>query len=123
MALEELPDLYAAADLFVNPTVRINGYDLTILQAMACARPVVVSNIGSVPTAVTDGVDGVLAPPGDPEALAARLLAVLGDRERAAALGAAARTTVVGRFSVEAMVEGTLGAYRAARAVLREPAR
>ena len=123
VALEELPDLYAAADLFVNPTVRINGYDLTILQAMACARPVVVSNIGSVPTAVTDGVDGLLAPPGDPGALAARMLAVLGDRERAAALGAAARTTVVGRFSVEAMVEGTLGAYRAARAVLREPAR
>jgi glycosyltransferase involved in cell wall biosynthesis len=122
VALEALPSYYAAADAFVNPTVRINGYDLTILQAMACARPVVVSNIGSVPTAVADGVDGLLAPPGDAAAIAARLLEVLRVPERAAALGAAARCTVCDRFSLDSMVEGTLAVYRAARAVARERA-
>ena len=116
LALEELPGCYAAADAFVNPTVRINGYDLTILQAMACGKPVVVSNIGSVPTLVTDGADGVLVPPGDAAGLAARLIEVLRSPERCAALGAAARRTVCERFSLERMVEGTLAVYRAARA-------
>ena len=115
VALEELPAYYAAADAFVNPTVRINGYDLTILQAMACARPVVVSNIGSVPTAVADDVDGLLAPPGDRRALAARLLEALRDPDRGRALGEAACRKVRERFSVEAMVDGTLSVYRAAR--------
>ena len=121
LALEALPDYYAAADAFVNPTVRINGYDLTILQAMACARPVVVSNIGSVPTAVSDGVDGLLAPPGDAAGLATRLLEVLGAPERAAALGTAARRTVCERFSLESMVEGTLAVYDTARAAAAGP--
>jgi glycosyltransferase involved in cell wall biosynthesis len=119
VALEDLPDLYAAADLFVNPTVRINGYDLTILQAMACARPVVVSGIGSVPTAVADGADGVLVPPGDPAALAARVIGLLEDRARREALGAAARRTIEARFSLERMVAGTLAAYHAAGAAAR----
>ena len=114
LALEELPAVYAAADAFVNPTVRINGYDLTILQAMACARPVVVSAIGSVPTAVEDGADGLLAPPGNPAALAERLIEVLSAPARAAALGEAARRTVCARFSLESMVAGTLEVYRAA---------
>jgi glycosyltransferase involved in cell wall biosynthesis len=114
--LEELPRWYAIADLFLNPTVRINGYDLTILQAMACARPVVVSNIGSVPTAVRDGVDGVLVPPGDPAALAAAVIALHRDPARAAALGAAARRAVEERFSLERMVDGTLAVYHATRA-------
>ena len=116
--IEELPAVYAAADAFVNPTVRINGYDLTILQAMACGRPVVASNIGSVPTAVADGVDGLLAPPGAAAAIAARLIEVLGAPERAAALGAAARRTVCARFSLESMIAGTLAAYQAARRVV-----
>src|SRR5207245_7856921 len=88
--LGRLPAFYAAADVFVNPTVRINGYDLTILQAMAMARPVVVSNIGSVPTAVQNDRDGFLVPPGEPRALAAGILRVLDDPSLGAAFGARA---------------------------------
>jgi glycosyltransferase involved in cell wall biosynthesis len=109
--LESLPALYAAADVFVNPTVRVNGYDLTILQAMAMARPVVVSNIGSVPTAVEDGTDGFLVPPADPSALAAAILRVLDDPVASAAVGARARSTVERRFSLDSMVTGTLAVY------------
>jgi glycosyltransferase involved in cell wall biosynthesis len=113
-----LPAIYSACDLFVNPTVRINGYDLTILQAMAAARAVVVSDIGSVPTAVADGRDGVLVPPANPVALAEAIATLLEDPVRREALGAAARRTVVERFSVDAMIEGTLAVYRAARGAL-----
>ena len=117
VALAELPAYYAACDVFVNPTVRINGYDLTILQAMAHAKPVVVSDIGSVPTAVTADRDGLLAPPGDAAALAAQLTRVLGDAALAARLGAEARRTIEARFSVGAMVDGTLNAYSAAQRI------
>ena len=119
VALERLPAFYAAADVFVNPTVRINGYDLTILQAMAMARPVVVSNIGSVPTAVSDGADGFLAPPGDARALAEIVARVLADPARAAGVAARARRTVVERFSLDSMVEGTLKVYEHAASALR----
>jgi glycosyltransferase involved in cell wall biosynthesis len=117
--LEELPAIYASADAFVNPTVRINGYDLTILQAMACEKPVVISNIGSVPTAVADEVDGLLAPPGDAAGLAARLIKLLCSPGQADLLGKAARRTVCERFSLDSMVEGTLAVYRAARGAAR----
>jgi len=119
VAFEELPRYYAACDVFVNPTVRINGYDLTILQSMSAERPVVVSNIGSVPTAVTDGVDGLLVPPGDAEALAARVVEALTQREGAATLAGAARRTVCARFSLERMLDGTLATYEAAIAHAR----
>lgn len=119
LALEALPAAYASCDVFVNPTVRINGYDLTILQAMAAGKPVVVSNLGSVPTAVADRIDGLLAPPGDAEALAARLLEAIDDPALAARLGAAALAKVRERFSLDAMVEGTLAVYRQAALEVR----
>lgn len=119
LPLSELPSWYASCDAFVNPTVRINGYDLTILQAMAHAKPVIVSNIGSVPTAVTHERDGLLAPPGDADALAAELGRVLADPAFGAELGAEARRTIEHRFSMEAMVDGTLAAYDAAAAIAR----
>lgn len=114
LPLDALPAHYAACDLFVNPTVRINGYDLTILQAMAHAKPVVVSNIGSVPTAVRDDREGLLAPPGDPSALADRIVAVLDDPGLASRLGLSGRLAVEQRFSLGAMVDGTLEAYASA---------
>jgi glycogen(starch) synthase len=118
-SLDQLPAYYAAADVFVNPTVRINGYDLTILQAMAMARPVVVSNLGSVPTAVADGDDGYLVTPGDPRALAAAILRVIADPAASAAVAERAHRTVAERFSVRAMCDGTLRVYERAIATRR----
>jgi len=107
----ELPSYYASADVFVNSTIRANGYDLTIVQAMACGKPVVVSNIGSVPTLIADGKDGLLVPPGDIVALAERVKRVLSDPGLAKMLGRNARKKVVERFSLEAMAKGTLRVY------------
>lgn len=109
--IERLPDYFNACDLFVNPTIRQNGYDLTILEAMACEKPVVVSNIGSVPTVIEDGVGGLLVPPGDIKKLAEAVIKVLSDKELAERLGKAARKKVVEKFSVESMVEGTIKVY------------
>lgn len=106
-----LPDYFNSCDLFVNPTIRQNGYDLTILEAMACEKPVVVSNIGSVPTAVNDGVDGLLVPPGNIKMLAVAVTTILKDKMLADRLGISARKKIVEGFSVESMVNGTLKVF------------
>ncbi|VVB95994.1 Trehalose synthase [uncultured archaeon] len=108
---ESLPDYFNACDLFVNPTIRQNGYDLTILEAMACEKPVVVSNIGSVPTAIEDGVDGLLVPTGDIKKLAEAVIKVLKDQELAKRLGKAARKKIEEKFSLERMVDSTIKVY------------
>lgn len=73
------------------------GYKL--IQYMACGVPVVGSRVGANPRIVTDGVDGLLAG-GNAEWIAV-LEFLLADPDRAAALGAAGRTTVEGQFSVQ----------------------
>lgn len=111
LPFESLPEYFNACDAFINPTIRQNGYDLTILEAMACEKPVVVSNIGSVPTVIEDGIDGILVPPGDIIRLSEAVVKVLKDKELGRRLGVAARRKVVEKFSVESMVEGTIKVY------------
>lgn len=80
----ELPRWFNAADLFVLPT-RSEGCPNVLLEALACALPVVASRVGGVPEIVRDGVDGILPPHGDRAALRNALLAALGtawDRAR-----------------------------------------
>jgi colanic acid/amylovoran biosynthesis glycosyltransferase len=60
--------------------------------------PVIATRAGGVAEIVTDGVDGLMVPPGEPLALAQAILALGGDPERATALGAAGRRSVVQRF-------------------------
>lgn len=79
----------AGADLFAL-TSRHEGLPIALLEAMALEVPPVVSAVGGIPEVVTDGVDGVLVPPGDPAAFAAALLRLVDAPAERAALGAAA---------------------------------
>ncbi len=109
--LDELPEYFRACDIFVNPTNQQNGYDLTMVEAMACEKPVVSSDIGSTPTLIARGSDGILFPTGDVRALERAVTGLLGDGRLRAEIGAGARTKVTGRFGLDAMVEGTIGVY------------
>jgi glycosyltransferase involved in cell wall biosynthesis len=109
--LRELPEYFRACDVFVNPTNQQNGYDLTMVEAMACEKPVVSADIGSTPTLIAGGTDGILFPPGHVPALAEAVASLLTDGARRAAIGAKARAKVAGRFGLDAMVEGTIGVY------------
>src|SRR5205814_8009319 len=60
---------YSAADVFVT-TPWYEPFGITPLEAMACATPVVGSNVGGIKFTVRDGETGYLVPPGNPEALA-----------------------------------------------------
>jgi glycosyltransferase involved in cell wall biosynthesis len=109
--LGDLPGYFRECDIFVNPTNQQNGYDLTMVEAMACGKPVVSSNIGSTPTLITDGIDGVLFPTANVGELSRAVATLLGDPARRAELGTNARRKVVDRFDLGTMVDGTAGVY------------
>jgi glycosyltransferase involved in cell wall biosynthesis len=82
--------LLAAADVFVFPSL-YEAVGIALLEAMACALPVVASRTGGIPEVVEDGVSGVLVAPGDADDLARALAELERDPERRRRLGVAAR--------------------------------
>ena len=82
---------------------------MVVVEAMALGKPVVAGAEGGPREVITDGVDGLLAPYGDPAALAAAVLRYLDDPAFAARIGAAARERAQ-HFSVERFANGVVEA-------------
>jgi glycosyltransferase involved in cell wall biosynthesis len=98
------------AELFVHPA-RWEGFGIVLLEAMLASLPVVATRVSAIPEIVADGDTGLLVPPDDPAALAEAVTTLLGDRERARALGAAGLARARAEFSVERMARETLSVY------------
>ncbi len=112
-ARRDIPELLNAADLLVISS-HLEGLSTTALDAALARLPVVATEAGGLSEAVLQGRTGLLVPPRDPDALAAAAAAILADPERARIMGKEGRARVLHDFSVEAMVEGNLAAYRSA---------
>jgi sugar transferase (PEP-CTERM/EpsH1 system associated) len=100
----DVADLLPYLDVFVLSSIN-EGLPLALLEAMACARPVVATAVGEVPRLLDNNVTGLLLPPGDPQALAASITAILQRPEWGAAMGRAARRIVEEKFSLASTVE------------------
>jgi glycosyltransferase involved in cell wall biosynthesis len=87
-----LVDEYRAANVVALPSLtECESFGLVLIEAMACGRPVVGSDVGGIPFVIRPDVDGILVPPGEPAALAAALQTVLEDGDYADRLGARGR--------------------------------
>lgn len=86
---EQLRQLYRAADLFVWPAVK-EAFGMALLEAQAAGLPVVAGRSPGVASIVVDGKTGILAPEGEPGALAEAVKRLLSDPDRRRALGRAA---------------------------------
>jgi glycosyltransferase involved in cell wall biosynthesis len=86
----DLPHYYQTADLYISPS-HVDGSSVSLMEALACGLPCLVSDIPANKEWVTDGLNGWLFPDGDADALAAKILATLGTRESLAEIGVAAR--------------------------------
>jgi phosphatidylinositol alpha-1,6-mannosyltransferase len=101
----ELPEHYAAGDVFAMPCrtrrggLDVEGLGMVYLEAAACGLPVVAGTSGGAPEAVQDGVTGHVVEPRSPEAVAATISALLDDPARAREMGAAGRSWVEQRWS------------------------
>ncbi len=99
----DLPDVIAAADLVVLPSVA-EAFGLVLAEAIYLGRPVVATRVGGIPEIVEDGVDGLLVPPADPAALAAAIERALQDSSLAERVAAQGPARVVARFGFERMM-------------------
>jgi glycosyltransferase involved in cell wall biosynthesis len=99
-----------ALDVAVMPSLR-EAQGLALLEAMAARRPVVASAVGGIPETIRDGVDGLLVPAADPDALATAMVRLARDPRLRDRLAASGRRRVVDRFSVVASVRQVEGIY------------
>jgi glycosyltransferase involved in cell wall biosynthesis len=108
---EEVQERIRRAAVCVFPSYA-EAQPLAWLETMACARPLVGYDQGWAREVVRPGVDGILVPEGDTEALAEAVLGLLADPERAAVLGASARQRVEADFDARLTAERSLDWYR-----------
>jgi glycosyltransferase involved in cell wall biosynthesis len=107
----DVPALLQAIDVFTLPSLS-EAASLTLLEAMSCACPVVVTAVGGNGEIVRAGRDGLLTPRQDPAALARALLQVLNDPDRARTMGQSARERVVTTFQQRDTVKRFADLYR-----------
>jgi glycosyltransferase involved in cell wall biosynthesis len=94
----------AAAWLTVVPS-RTEAFGLVNVESMSVATPVVASNVGGIPDIVSDGLNGFLVPPCNPEALATKLGLLLGDKTLREKMGRNARDRFCETFEQSAVVK------------------
>jgi glycosyltransferase involved in cell wall biosynthesis len=93
---ESLPEIYAASDVFVFPTLG-DPYGLVVLEAMAAALPIISTTAaGEIRDRVQDDVNGFLVQPGNPDQLAARMLVLARDASLRTRMGAASASAAAG---------------------------
>ncbi len=116
---ERIVELYAEAEVSVVPSL-YEGFSLPAIEAMSCGIPVVATTGGALPEVVgPDGETALAVPPGDAEALAARLRGALDDPDLRARIGAAGRERVQSQWSWRHTAERTVEQYRALLAETR----
>jgi glycosyltransferase involved in cell wall biosynthesis len=99
----DVPDLLSLVDV-VALTSHMEASPVSILEAMAAEKPVVATRVGAVAETVRDGQTGYLAAAGDEAEIAQRMVELMRDRPRAAAMGRAGRERLLACGSIERMV-------------------
>lgn len=107
--------VYAAVDLLAHTSVTPEPFGLVMIEAMASGLPVVTPAEGGGPEIVVDGVTGRLFAPGNPDALAAAILELLRDPQRARTMGAAGRARVQQCFTLDGFAAEMTAFYRSLR--------
>jgi glycosyltransferase involved in cell wall biosynthesis len=106
----DMPELYALMDVLVLPSYR-EGFPRAPMEASAMGVPAVVTDIRGCREAVEHGVNGLLFPVGDSEALADAVLELLRNHERRRTMGAAGRKMAEERFDEQKVFDRVLEAY------------
>ncbi|HZZ12930.1 MAG TPA: glycosyltransferase [Paraburkholderia sp.] len=107
----DIPNVLRGCDLFVLPTHQ-EALGQSYIEAMAAGLPVIGTNVDGVPELIEHGVNGLLVPPKDAEALRAAIVQLIDDPAMRARLGEEGRRITDSRFGVDDMADETLDLYR-----------
>jgi len=103
-ARTDIPSLLGMADVFAFPSEYAEGVPRALMEAALSGLPIVASDIEGCREVIRDGWNGRLTPMRDPEALAAGILSLLRDRDRAAAMASRGPETIRNTFCLDAVV-------------------
>jgi glycosyltransferase involved in cell wall biosynthesis len=106
----KLINYYLQATVFVMPSF-YESFCIAVLEAMASSLPVIASDVGALPDLVEDGITGFLVEPGNPEALARKIIAVFSDKNLQRRMGNTGRKKVLENYSAEVIVELATSLY------------
>jgi glycosyltransferase involved in cell wall biosynthesis len=107
----DMPQVYTDCHIVCLPSYYGEGVPLTLLEAAACGRPIVTTDMPGCREVVRDGDNGLLVPPRAAEALAEALRALAGDPARRLEMGRRGRERAVSEFALERVVAATLAVY------------
>ena len=113
-AVADVREVWRRAAIAVLPSTYGEGVPKALLEAAACARPIVATDIPGCREVVRRGETGILVTPGDIEGLATAIAALASDPARRIAMGAAGRALIEAEFREDIVVRETLAVYRAA---------
>ncbi len=107
----DMSHVYPALDVVCLPS-RMEGIPLALLEAMACARPVVATSVGGIPELVQVGETGLLVAQGDMKAMSEQIISLLANPEQARAMGEAGRQRVEESFDIRQQAAAMAALYR-----------
>jgi glycosyltransferase involved in cell wall biosynthesis len=117
--LAEMPNYYRAADICVLPSLYDNA-PMTVIEAMSCGKPVVVTAAGGAKEYASNEECGLVVPPGDNQALADAIARLVNSDGMRSSFGATARQRALEKFSVEQTARETVELYESARKLFAE---
>jgi glycosyltransferase involved in cell wall biosynthesis len=109
-----MDDVYAQAAVVCLPSYR-EGMPKTLIEAAACGRPIVTSDVPGCREVVQNGVNGLLVPARDPEALAEALNDLLRNPIKRSQMGSQGRVIAEKKFSMESVISQTFALYQSCR--------
>jgi glycosyltransferase involved in cell wall biosynthesis len=108
---EKVARYYQASDIYIH-AARAETFPNTILEAMACGKPVVATSVGGIPEQIIEGKTGFLTPPGDAEKMARKIMALILDDGMREEMGKTGFNSVREKFSLCKQVAEYLDWYR-----------
>ncbi|MDH4036899.1 MAG: glycosyltransferase [Candidatus Krumholzibacteria bacterium] len=111
----DIPAVMKAIDLLVLPSV-VEGFGYVLVEAMAAAKPVVATDVSSIPEIVQHDETGILVDVHNADQLAAAVLSVLRAPDRGRAMGERGRSVMLEKFTLQRMIDRIEAAFLATRA-------
>lgn len=102
---QDIARLLAAIDIFVHPATAPESFGLSVVEAMAAGKPVIVTDVGGPRETVVDGQTGLIVPPHDERRLREAMITLLENPQLGQSLGRAAQIHARAQFSQSAMIE------------------